>query len=441
MTLPPGPKKPALLQAWDWATRPLELLQECHARYGTPFTLRFPGQRALVVVSDPKTVQSIFTEPGVLFLSGRANQNFKHFVGENTVFVLDGAQHKRHRKLLHPPFLGERMRAYGSLISELTLEDMRKWPTGKPISFFDAMTRVTLQIIIRAIFGIQDPAKISKLIEEITRLTTGAWPALLAFLPILRVDLGSWSPWGRFIATRSRIDEILFQEIQNAGKSPHLREDILAKLIEEGRRREDELSSQEIRDELLTLLGAGHETTTAGLAWALQWILGQESIRSRIVEEIDTHGILFDPIGCKRLQFTESSLYETLRLHPPLPIVIRWLSSPHPLGPYELPAATLVCPSPYLTQRSPEIYPDPDVFRPERFLEGRPNPFHYYPFGGGIRTCIGMSFALYEMRIILTTILKHTHLQFPESPTHKARRKGIIVIPEHRTPIILDSWR
>lgn len=440
MALPPGPARPALFQTLAWIRRPAALLDSCARRFGRRFTLRFVGGRSFVLVSDPEDVKQVFAGAPDVFLSGRANQSFKAFLGEHSLFVLDGDPHKRHRRLLLPPFRGERMRAYGDLMRDLAYGAVEAWPLAAPFPIVDSMHEITLRVIFQAVFGMSEAARMNDLAHVIERLA-GRAPAILTFLPALQRDLGAWSPWGRFLRLRAAFFAALDHEIAEARKDRATREDILAKLVEESARAGDPFSDEELRSELLTLLGAGHETTTASLAWAFQWILGTPGVRERALEEVrGTVGAgPLEAAHLPKLRYLEAAVQEALRLSPPIPISLRFLAKPAVVGGAELPAATIVCPCAYLAQRDPAAFPEPLRFEPERFLgERRPGPFEFFPFGGGNRLCIGLPFAVFEMKVILAAILARADLALAEAPSHDSRRKGIILGPARGTRVVLE---
>lgn len=418
--LPPGPRRPAAIQVWNWIRRPLPFLESCAQRFGKRFTIKLGGGRRFVLTWDREDVKTIFTGPPSIF-SGKGNESFKHFVGSHSLFVLDGSAHERHRRLVGPPFKGERMRAYGPLMTELTEKTIAKWPTGEPISLLEAMNEITLAVIFRAVFGVEDAARVAQMWKLVKGLT-GTATAAVAFAPALQVDLGPLSPWGRFLATRKKLDAIVTEEIVRARSSAKGREDVLSQLVQ------GELSDEEVRDELLTLLGAGHETTTAALAWAFRWILGTPAVRERAIAEA----------RAGETKYLDAAIQESLRISPPIPIVPRRLGEPATLGGFELPAGVHVAPCAYLAQRDPDVFPDPARFDPERFLGKRPGPYEFFPFGGGTRICIGLPFAIFEMRQVLATVLARADLKLLGEASGRARRKAIILIPHDGTRVLLE---
>jgi cytochrome P450 len=406
---------------WAWIRRPLPFLDDCARRFGKRFTIKLGGGRRFVLTWDQGDVKAIFTGSPEVF-SGKGNDSFKHFVGASSLFVLDGEAHERHRRLIGPAFRGERMRAYGPLMAELTERAVASWKPGRRISMLDAMNEITLEVIFRAIFGVEDRERVARM-RRLVRSLTGGATAALAFAPALQVDLGPVSPWGRFLATRAKLDAIIFDEIRRARARGAGREDILSQLVQ------NDLTDQELRDELLTLLGAGHETTTASLAWAIRWILGTPAVREPLLAEVRA--------GETRL--LDAAIQETFRIVPPIPIVPRKLASDARLGEHELTAGTYVAPCPYLAQRDPAVFPDPERFDPGRFLGKRPGPFEHFPFGGGNRICIGLPFATFEMRQVLATLFRRADLRLVDEASSRARRKAIILVPHDGTRVVFEK--
>lgn len=449
MPLPPGPRRPALFQTWAWIRRPCELMDACAARFGRIFTVRFVGGRRFVLVADPDIVREVFAAPPATFDSG--NKTFEAFAGAASLFVLTGPRHARHRRLLTPPFVGKRMRAYGSLLVAITRRALAAEPEDRPFRGHQVFGRIALEAIFRAVFGMEER------LDEITALVarlSGPSTALLAFLPALHVDLGPWSPWGRFLRLKRAFDALIHDEIRRAradAAAGRAREDILAKLVEKGgeprtdaakTEAESPLTDDELRDELVTLLMAGHETTAVSLAWAARWILGDPAVEARARAEIAevTGGAPLAAEHLARLPYLEACCEETLRIVPIVPIAPRLLAAPFRVGPYDLEPGTSVAPCMYLVHRDPALYPDPLAFRPERFLDeaARPPPHRFFPFGGGFRLCIGHAFAIYEMKAILATLLAEAAPALAGAPVaHAYERKGVLVAPRGGPPLVL----
>ncbi len=410
--LPPGPRMPAVAQTLLWALAPTWLLDRSARALGEAFTLTFaPSGLKLVLVSDPEAVKTVFTAPPEIAPSGASNSPIAPALGPSSVIVLTGPEHMRQRKLLLPPFHGERMREYAELIVEATRKDMAQWPLGTPMKLHERTRAITLEVILRAVFGVEaermDPLKqaISGLMKPTNSL------AMLRFA--LRRPSGE-RPAGAIGAALDRLDRVIYEEIARRRAQGDLAErtDILSLLL--GARDEDglEMTDGELRDELVTLLLAGHETTATSVAWAVERLVRHPQKLRRLLAEIDAG---------ESDEYMTAVVNETLRVRPVVPIVVRVLQEPLQVGGHVLPSGTRVVPSIYLTNRNPRVYDEPAEFRPERFLEAAPETFSWIPFGGGIRRCIGASFALLEMKLMLQTMLGELE---PTLPTHGRRWRG-----------------
>jgi cytochrome P450 len=352
--LPPGPSRPALFQTLAWIRRPLELLDDCKRRFGHRFTLRFVGGRSYVLISRPEDVKVFFQLPPDQFETAHAAM--RTFTGDSSLFVLDGERHRRHRRLIGPPLRGERLHAYARLIGELTAAEVKSWPDDRAFPIVVSMRELTLRLIVRAVFGIHDDAATKRAIELVHGLTGGP-TALLAFLPVLHRDLGPRSPWGRFVRLRAALRELLSAEIARARRDAAGRDDILARLTQEGLAEGDPLDDEEIISELITLLAAGHETSTATLAWAFQWILGDAAVCERLTAEVLaawpggplTHAAL------ERMPLLEAAVLETLRLIPIVPIVPRLVVKETVVNDLTVAPGPLQTPGGYLTPNHTQV--------------------------------------------------------------------------------------
>ncbi|MFO0661423.1 MAG: cytochrome P450 [Polyangiaceae bacterium] len=287
MTLPPGPDSSSFVQLVRWIREPFPFLDECHARYGDAFTLTIPGLGQVVLVAHPEPVKELFALQSDQFSAARANQVLRPFLGDHSLLLLDGREHMRHRKVMLPAFHGERMAAYGRTMLEMTDASIDEWPMSKPFSLHDPMQEITLRVILRTVFGVAEGARFQELASLLKRsLDLIAWPPML--FPSVQHDLGPWSPWGKLRRIADRITALLLDEIRSAReRGVEGRTDILAMLLsardEEGR----PLSDQELHDELITLLVAGHETTATSLAWSFRWILAIRGLADRMIDEIN----------------------------------------------------------------------------------------------------------------------------------------------------------
>lgn len=418
MSLPPGPRLPTAVQtAWFLADE-LGFLRRSAARFGPVFRTRIAWLGDLVIVSDPALVKQVFTGDAATLHAGEGNRILEPIVGPTSVLLLDEARHLRQRKLMLPPFHGERMRVYGDAIAAETAREIERWPEGEPFALHESMQTITLRVILRAVFGLDDPARMAQF-EHLLRdmLEIGV---TVTTIPPLRRNLGRFSPWARFVRRRDLVDAALYDEIARRREDPDLAErpDVLSLLLQA--RDEDTgepLTDAELRDELLTLLVAGHETTATALAWAFERILRTPQVHERLRADLDDDAY-FDAV-----------VKETLRSRPVLDFAMRRLTRSYELGGFELPAGTTIGSSILLMHDRPDLYPEPAEFRPERFLDGRADTYAWIPFGGGIRRCLGAAFAGYEMRVVLRTILLRCELRAADPRPERRRRRAITFVP------------
>jgi cytochrome P450 len=438
--LPPGLQRPSFVQLLQWSSAPLAYLDECAQRFGDIFTGRFLGLGTVVFVSSPELNKQIFTgDPRVLH-AGEANEILRPLVGSWSVLLLDEAAHLRHRRLLLPPFHGERMASYAEQMRDVTAARVAGWSASKSFAIYPEMQAITLDVILRAVFGLAEGAQMHALAAKLVAVFRPP-PAVLIFMPQLHADV-AWNPYRHFY----RLREIVYRDIdaivRERRRAPDLatRTDILSLLLaardEEGRPLRDE----EVRDELMTMIAAGHETTATSLAWAFERILALPEVGAKVhaeLREVVGDGRV-EPAMLPRLVYLDAVIKETMRLRTILPAVVRRLTAPFQLGEYLLPKGVAVAPCIYLTHLRPDLYPDPTRFSPERWLgDKKLDPYAYFPFGGGIRRCIGMAFALYEMKIILATTLTRAALRLPGGPEDLARH-GIVIAPKHGTRVVMD---
>jgi cytochrome P450 len=424
--LPPGPKLPMPLQTLGWIARPGPFMERCRDRYGDAFTLRIQNEGTWVMISDPDAVKQVFTGDPRLLHAGEANGILRPILGPNSVLLLDERAHMAQRKLLLPPFHGERMKAYGELMTAAAEGEIAGWRSGETIATRPAMQRITLEIVMRAIFGVTGGGGLARMRGALTSmldwttdpsrmaLLVAAGPKGIRRLPSYRRVMGE-------------IDALIGAEIVRRRAAPDLagRADILSMLVQA--RHEDDgspMSDDELRDELMTLLVAGHETTATALSWALERLARHPGAWARLRDGDDA--------------YLDAVIKETLRLRPVLPIVLRRLKAPMEIGGHELPAGISVAPCIYLVHRREDIYPEPRAFRPERFLERPAGTYTWIPFGGGVRRCLGASFAQFEMASVLRAVARRCERLEPDGlvPERIARR-SITLVPEREGRVLV----
>jgi cytochrome P450 len=419
--MPPGPRVPALVQTLLWAAVPTWFMKRCAKGLGEIFTVTFwPSGMQLVMVSDPECVKTVFTAPPDVAPSATGTSPVVPIVGDSSVLTLTGPEHMRQRKLLLPPFHGERMRAYEGVIVDATRRDMATWPLGRPMRMIERTRAITLEVILRAVFGME-AERMGALRAAIRELMAPA-NALTVLMMALRRPTRE-RPSGALGEALDRMDSLIYEEIARRREQGDLsqRADIMSLLLQARDEDGQPMTDGELRDELVTLLLAGHETTATSVAWAIERLVRLPEKLRRLLAEIDSER------GGGEGRYLSAVVDETLRVRPVVPIVVRMLTEEFELDGYRLPAGTRVTPSIYLVNRNPRVYEDPDEFRPERFLENGPETFSWIPFGGGIRRCIGASFAQLEMRLILRTVLSELQPSLPTGRRafgEQRRRRG-----------------
>jgi cytochrome P450 len=428
-TLPPGPPYPALVQGIGLWKRPLAFLERCRARYGKRFTVRFPAAPRFVILSDPGQIKEVFTAPADVLHPGEGARVLEPLVGKNSVILLDEAAHIEQRKLVLPAFHGEKMARLGGLMTEVAEREVATWPRSEPVALQPRMQRLTLEIILRAVFGLDPGERLDALRLRLADLLAfGDNPISMAGASISRESrvgraLERTPPFAKFVRMQEEVDARLFELIEERRNERAMnghRDDVLAMLLEARHEDGSPMSPQELRDELMTLLVAGHETTASSLAWAFERLCRLPSVLSRLVEEIDGGGD----------EYLVATIQETLRRRPVLPNVEpRLVKRPIDVGGWTYPTGVCLVPNAYLVHHDPEIYADPYEFRPERFLDEAPGTYTWIPFGGGRRRCIGASFAMLEMQIVIRTVLAACELQPAGDGAELARRRNITIRP------------
>lgn len=443
--LPPGPRMPAAVQTAYWIKRPLPFLDDAAKRYGDVFTVRLLGLGPMVMISAPDAIKAVFTGSSDVLLAGEGNAPLAPFLGQNSLLILDRQPHLRQRRLLLPPFHGERMQGYARVMRDLTENALDGWPVGKPFAVQRSMQNITLEVILRTVFGMEEGARKERLASSLATLLDALMTPTTMFFGIVGLNLFEHAPWLPISKMKAEVDAQIFDEIARARRDPRLAErtDILAMMLnardEDGR----EMSDLEVRDELVTLLVAGHETTATSLSWAFERIATHPEVLSKIEDELANvvGADPLDPEHLPKLEYLDAVVKESLRTRPILPIVVRRLDAPFRVGGFELPAGVRVAPCIWLAQRRSESFPEPERFLPERFLGKKADPYAWLPFGGGVRRCIGMAFALYEMKTVLATILLRARFRLNQPRPLEVVRRSLTLAPEGGTEIVLLERR
>ena len=424
-TLPPGPRAPAPVVTAQFARRPLEVLRRWHARYGDAFTVHYLGFGTGVYVADPAEVRRLFTGDQSDLRAGEANSILEPVLGKHSVLVLDGPEHLRQRKLLLPPFQGSRVAAFREIINEVAEREVARWRPGARLVMRERMRALTFEVICRAVFGVTEPDRVERLRTALSAvLDTGSF---VMVVPGMRTDLGPFSPGGRLARRLRAADVLLHEEIARRRTQPDLAErtDVLSLLLqardEDGRA----MTDAELRDELFTMLAAGHETTATGLSFAIELLLRNPGKLARLraaVEEGDDGYV--DAVG-----------KETLRMRPVIDATERTLTKPRTVCGWELPPGIKVFPAIAVVHYRADLYPEPDAFRPERFTDEGAESYSWLPFGGGIRRCIGAALAQAEMSEVLKVVAARVELAPLRDEPDPVVLRGITLAPKHGVPV------
>lgn len=426
--LPPGPPFGRAVQSAIWFRRAQWLLGQCQARYGHVFRLDIAYEGTWIFVSDPEHVKRIFTGDPRLLHAGEANRILLPVVGEHSLLLLDENAHMEHRKLLLPPFHGERMTRYGELMSEIAAAEIERWPRGEPYRLRPRMQAITLEIILKAVFGVAEGERLEALRRQLRRLLDlVSDPRRAIFLILLGPQrIRRFPPFRREM---ERVDSLIYDEIANRRRASDLaeREDILSLMLQARHEDGSPMSDRELRDELVTLLVAGHETTATALSWAVERLARHPRKLYRLTSEVRE--------GSE--DYLTAVIQETLRLRPVISLVNRTLKEPMELGGYQLPAGVKVAPCIYLLHRRADVYPEPERFLPERFLERPPGTYTWIPFGGGVRRCLGGAFAQFEMQVVLRELVSQARIRPAREDSERVYRRAITETPRHDAEVVL----
>ncbi len=429
--LPPEPKSPPIVQMLRWAFRPIPFMERCRQEFGDSFSVKFVGfERPMVLISDPAAIKALYTEREHGLPPGR-NIVLEPVLGSRSLLLLEGSDHLAHRKLMLPSFHGERMRSYEPILAELVDREIDTWPLAEEFPIHPRMQAITLEVILRVVFGVAEGPRLERLRGMLTQVLAETAAPLRQLIGLATRRFGGRGPWAKFEAQLREVDELLYAEIADRRGAGDLgeRDDILSALMlarfEDG----EAMSDTELRDQLMTLLLAGHETTATALAWTFDLLL-------RHPREL---GRLRDSLGTGEDDYLRATIAESLRLRPVIPLAGRRLAKELVADGLTLPVGTDVTPAIWLTHTRPDLYPEPFAFRPERFLEDGPDTYAWIPFGGGVRRCLGASFAEFEMRIVLREVLERCELRKAGPAPERVGRRNITLSPRDGTPVVLTA--
>jgi cytochrome P450 len=406
------------------------MLEDCARRYGETFTLRITHEGTWVFVTNPEVVEQVFKGDPRLLHAGEANIVLLPVLGSHSLLLLDENEHMVRRKLMLPSFHGARLRRYEQTMAEVASRELERWPVGVQFATWPTMQSITLEVIVRTVFGVREHERLRRISEAVRHLL--AWStdprrlAMMAALGPRRIaDIRA------FRRVLDPADDLLYEEIRQRRDAPDLgqRDDVLSLLLQSRHEDGSAMSDKELRDELMTLLLAGHETTATSLAWALEALTRHPAVLTRLRDEAIEQG---DDA------YLDAVVKETLRLRPVIGLVLRKLTEPMEIGGHDLPAGASVAPCIYLMHRRPDVYPDPRAFRPERFLERPAGTYTWIPFGGGVRRCLGASFAQFEMKVVLREVAARFELRAPETRPERRTRRGIVFAPKRGGEIVAD---
>ena len=425
----PGPRVPRLLQTFAALAWPLGTRIQIRSRYGKVFRSHDAIAGELFHIADRDLVEQMFKWKPSQYNVAEPREVMEPVAGPESILLLDGARHLRMRKLLLPPFHGEAIAHYAELIERITHAEIGRWRPGGRVKTRSAAQRITMEVVIRAVFGISDPGRVAEMMRLLPRLSSPN-PLLL----LVQKDLGPLSPWGRFVRLRDSVDRLIYGEIDRRRDATEQGEGILALLLAARDEQGEPLSDRELRDELITVLLAGHETTATSIGWVFERLLRAPAALIRLRADVAEHGA--------EGPYLDAVVKETLRVRPVVTEVFRSPTAPTELGGYRFEAGSQLAAALLLVQIDPELYPpDPEAFRPERFLEGAPEPYSWVPFGGGVRRCLGAAFATLEMKVVIATIVGHAELRAPRARAERARFRGVTMLPSRGGEAVVEALR
>ncbi len=433
-------------QLMNWIADPLAFQDRYSQKYGDIFTMQLSGLGTCVIVGNPQAIQEIFNQDGKQFDVGRGNALAEPLIGKNSLMLMDGDRHRRERKLLMPPFHGDKLLAYAKQICLLAEQLASQWLVGQPFVVRTAMQKISLEVILQIVFGLSEGERYQQLKSLLTdwlNMTDSPLRSSMLFLRFLQQDWGAWTPWGRMKLRQRQVHDLLIAEIEERrAQGDSGRADILSLMMAARDDRGQAMSNEELKDELLTILFAGHETTATTLTWAFYQIHQHPDVLEKLLQELDSLGESSNPMEIAQLPYLTAVCQETLRMYPILPVLFpRITKSPITIGGYQFDAETTLMPSIYLVHYREDLYPNARQFKPERFFERQYSKSEYFPFGGGSRHCLGYALAQLEMKLVLATVLSKYQLANLDDKPVKLQRRGFTLAPKGGVRMVMTGKR
>lgn len=427
MTMPPSPSISPRAQTLGWMTRPYEFLAECRADLGDVFRIDFRGHGDYVLLADPDDIHQVLAGDPSVFHA--ANSLLEPFLGANSLMLLEETAHRRERRLLMPHFARRRIQQYGRQILALADEIIESWEVGQEVSLRDEAEAVALGLIDRLVFGLDAQRSRHRELHDCFSAILSHRHFNIALVGQFGAKLAETRGWKELQGHLDEMDRLIHAEIAKRRGSGERGEDLMSLLMDAQTEEGETIGDDHLRDELVTLMATGHETTATGLAWTVYWVLSHPRVRRRLKRELAGLSADSRPEEVAALPYLSAVVQEALRINPIVPIIARELQEPVDLGGYRLPAGVTVAPVIYLVHRRPELYPEPDKFRPERFMEADFSHSEYLPFGGGTRRCLGMHLAMYELKLLLARIVARTELRLSDADSVRPVRRMVTIAP------------
>ena len=446
-----GPSGSRFLQRLQWIFDPISYLENAEAQFPDIFqanSLGFGGASGdVILTSHPHALQQLLTSDRKHFSTpGAMNAILKPLLGDASVIMIEGDRHKKRRQLVMPSFHGERLKAYGDLIIDITHKVLQTIPAGQSFLARDITQTISLEVIFQTVFGFREgenSGRIKTLLTAMADLFRSPLTSSFLFFPSLQKDLGPWSPWGKFVRQRQELNQLLYAAIADRRANPDpTRTDILSMLLEARDEVGEPMTDQELRDELMTLLFAGHETTATVMAWALYWLHYKPDTKTQLLAELDSLDPKADWMQMNRLPYLNAVCNETMRIHPVAMLTFpRQVEEEVEMLGYTLKPGTVIMGAMYLTHQREDLYPNHSEFKPDRFLERQYSPYEFIPFGGGARRCLGEALAQFEMKLVIATIMSHYQLALGDSRPEKPRRRGVTLAPTRGVKMVMQGNR